>query len=74
MNIIGGRSSRYHDPGMSIRSVSVPRTSGFIQSSALLRIVDLGPAVANPHIERVEIVVHQGVVVLDALRQQQARW
>ena len=31
MNIIGGRSSRYQEAGISIRSVSWPRCSGFIQ-------------------------------------------
>jgi hypothetical protein len=31
MNIIGGRSSRYQEAGISIRPVSVPRWSGFIQ-------------------------------------------
>ena len=34
MNIIGGRSSRYHEAGISMRSVSSPRTSGFIHSWA----------------------------------------
>jgi hypothetical protein len=33
MNIIGGRSSTYQLAGISIRSVSTPRTSGFIQVS-----------------------------------------
>src|SRR5207302_1977895 len=34
MNNIGGRSSRYQLAGISIRSVSSPRTRGFIQVSA----------------------------------------
>ena len=34
MNIIGGRSSRYQLAGISIRSVSSPRWSGTIHSSA----------------------------------------
>ena len=33
MNIIGGKSSRCQLAGISIRSVSSPRTSGFIHSS-----------------------------------------
>ena len=36
MNIIGGRSSRYQEAGMSIRSVSLPRLSGFIQADGCL--------------------------------------
>jgi hypothetical protein len=34
MNIIGGRSSRYQLAGISMRSVSSPRVSGFIHSLA----------------------------------------
>lgn len=33
-NIIGGRSSRYHDAGISIRSDSGPRSSGCIHVAA----------------------------------------
>jgi hypothetical protein len=36
MNIIGGRSSMYHDPGISTRPVTCPRIRGFIQSAAVL--------------------------------------
>lgn len=34
MNIIGGRSSMYHEPGISTSPVSWPLTRGFIQLSA----------------------------------------
>src|SRR2546426_1865734 len=37
MNIMGGRSSRYQLAGISIRSVSSPRTRGFIHASWYLR-------------------------------------
>ena len=37
----------------------------------VLGIVDLRPAVPGPHVERVEVVMHQAVVVFDALFQEQ---
>ena len=36
-----------------------------------LRVVDLRPRVADPHVVRREVVVHEAVVVLDAVLQQQ---
>src|ERR1700728_4388904 len=37
----------------------------------LLCVIDLGPAVADPHIVRLEVVMHQAVIVLDAFLDQQ---
>lgn len=37
----------------------------------MLAVIDLGPLVADAHVVRMKIVVHQAVVVLDAFLEQQ---
>src|SRR5215467_4637548 len=67
MNSIGGRSSRYQLAGISIRS-ALERHHPFFR---LLRVIDLGPAIADPNVVWLVVVMHQRVVVFDAALQQQ---